>query len=83
MQSRDEIADLRQRVSHLEALVASLSKQLNLTYIPDVDTLNQPVIDLLRQDRYMEAIKRYRDIHGVSLAIGTEAVNQLKATHKL
>jgi hypothetical protein len=31
----------------------------------------------------MEAIKRYRDIHGVSLAIGTEAVNQLKATHKL
>ena len=78
-----EIAALRQRVSQLESLVASLYSQLQLTYVPDVDALNQPVIDLLRQGKYLDAVKRYRDIHGVSLAIGTEAVNQLKATHKL
>lgn len=83
METRDEIANLRMRVSQLEGMVASLYSQLKLTYVPDVDVLNQPVIELLKQGRYMEAIARYRDIHKTSLGDGKAAVDQLKSRHNL
>lgn len=74
-----EISNLRKRVTHLESLVTSLYTQLKLTYVPNTSTINDPVIHELKAGRYMEAIKVYRDIHGVGLAEGKAAVDKLNA----
>lgn len=65
---------LRTKVAELEAKLAFLYTQLNITYVPDVDALNAPVI---------ERVRAYRDIHQTSLTETNAAVVALKAKYKL
>lgn len=83
MDVQSDVFVLRAKVAELEAQVAFLYKQLNITYVPDMDVLNAPVIALLRDGKLMDAIKRYRDIHQTSLAETTAAVEALRAKHRL
>jgi hypothetical protein len=83
MDVESEVVMLRGKVATLEAKLAFLYKQLNVTYVPDEDVLNAPVIELLRAGKLMDAIKRYRDIHQTSLGETNAAVEALKAKHKL
>jgi ribosomal protein L7/L12 len=78
-----DVVMLRAKVAELEAKVAFLYKQLNVTYVPDADVLNAPVIELLQAGKLMDAIKRYRDIHQTSLAETTTAVEALRTKYKL
>ncbi|MFM7678438.1 MAG: hypothetical protein ACKO83_06270 [Roseiflexaceae bacterium] len=83
MDVQSDVFTLRAKVAELEAKVAFLYKQLNITYVPDADVLNEPVIALLREGKLMDAIKRYRDIHQTSLAETSAAVEALRAKYKL
>lgn len=83
MDVQSDVFVLRAKVAELEAKLAFLYKQLNITYVPDVDALNAPVIELLRAGKLMDAIKRYRDIHQTSLTETNAAVEALKAKYKL
>ena len=74
---------LRAKVAELEAKLAFLYTQLNVTYVPDADVLNASVIELLRAGKLMDAIKRYRDIHQTSLTETSAAVDALRAKYKL
>jgi ribosomal protein L7/L12 len=83
MDVESEVVMLRGKVATLEAKLAFLYKQLNVTYVPDADVLNAPVIELLQAGKLMDAIKRYRDIHQTSLAETTTAVEALRTKYKL
>ena len=83
MNVESEVVMLRGKVAELEAKLAFLYKQLNITYVPDADVLNAPVIELLRAGKLMDAIKRYRDIHQTSLSDTNAAVEALRAKYKL
>lgn len=77
MNAEAEIAQLRNRVAQLEAQLAFLYSHLGVTYAPDPDIVNQPVIDLLKTGHYMDAMKAYLDIHKASLSIAKAAVDAL------
>lgn len=77
-----EIAQLRSRVSQLEARLDYLFTHLNVSYVPDPDALNAPVIELLENGDYMSALRTYRDIHRVGLAEAKEAIDALQARLK-
>ena len=83
MNNEIDVVVLRGRVAELEAKLDFLYKQLNITYVPDMDVLNAPVVELLRAGKVMDAIKRYRDIHQTSLADTSAAVDVLRAKYKL
>jgi hypothetical protein len=83
MNNEIDVVVLRGRVAALEAKLDFLYKQLNVTYVPDEDVLNAPVIELLRAGKLMDAIKRYRDIHQTSLSETNVAVDALRAKYKL
>ncbi len=72
-----EIAQLRSRVAQLEAQLTFLYAHLGVTYVPDPDRINQPVIDLLKTGHYMDAMKAYMDIHKASLSNAKAAVDAL------
>jgi hypothetical protein len=77
MNAEVEIAQLRSRVAQLEAQLTFLYAHLGVTYVPDPDIINQPVIDLLKTGHYMDAMKAYMDIHKASLSNAKAAVDAL------
>jgi len=77
MNAEVEIAQLRSRVAQLEAQLTFLYSHLGVTYVPDPDIINQPVIALLKSGNYMDAIKAYMDIHKASLSNAKAAVDAL------
>ena len=72
-----EIAQLRNRVAQLEGQLTFLFTHLQITFVPDEDVLNKPVIELLKSGRKMDAIKAYMDIHGASLSTANAAMDAL------
>ena len=72
-----EIAQLRNRVAQLEGQLTFLFTHLQITYVPDADVLNKPVIELLKSGRKMDAIKAYMDIHCDSLSTANAAMDAL------
>ena len=77
MQVEVEIAQLRSRVAQLEAQLAFLYTHLGVTYVPNPDIINHPVIDLLKTGHYMDAMKAYMDSHKASLSNAKAAVDAL------
>ena len=77
MDSVFELAQLRNRVAQLEGQLTFLFAHLNITYVPDADVLNKPVIELLKSGRKMDALKAYMDIHGASLSTANAAMDAL------
>jgi hypothetical protein len=66
MNADGEIAQLRSRVAQIEAQLAFLYAHLGVTYVPDPDIINQPVIDLLKTGNYMDAMKAYGHPQGIA-----------------
>ena len=77
MQVEVEIDQLRSKVAQLEAQMTFLYTHLGVTYVPNPDIINQPVIDLLKTGHYMDAMKAYMDIHKASLGNAKAAVDAL------
>ncbi len=64
----NELFKLRQRVEKLERQVAALLHHLNITYQEEPGAGVSPeIMELVRQGKKIEAIKRYREETGVGL----------------
>jgi ribosomal protein L7/L12 len=73
-----EIALLRQRVVRLEAQVEFLFKHFGVTMPADGNPTDDPrVLDALRKNNLIEAIKYYREKTGVGLAEAKAAVEEI------
>jgi len=75
-----EIAALKQKIFRLEAQVDQLYRHLNLTFVEPADSDDDPrVIDALRRNSVIEAVKYYREVTGVSLEAAKTAVDNIRA----
>jgi len=77
---QEEIALLRQRVIRLEAQVDFLYKHLGVTFVEDAYETDDPqVIEALKENNIITAIKYYRERTNVGLAEAKSAVEKIKA----
>lgn len=75
-----EIDLLRSRISRLEAQLDFVYKHLGLTFVENVQPGDDPrVIDALRRNNLIEAIKVYREITNLGLAEAKAAVEEIRA----
>jgi ribosomal protein L7/L12 len=73
-----EIALLRQRIVRLEAQVEFLFKHLGVSMNEDGSPAADPrIIDALKKNNVIEAIKYYREQTGVGLAEAKAAVEEI------
>jgi len=76
---QEEIALLRLRIVRLEAQVDFLYKHLNVIFIENLhETDDSQVIEALKRNNIIEAIKRYREITDNGLAEAKNAVEAIK-----
>ncbi len=77
---QEEIGLLRSRVVRLEAQVDYLYKHLGITFVEDLSAGDDPqVIEALRRNNLIEAIKYYREKNNVGLAEAKAAVEAIRA----
>jgi len=73
------IAALKIRVSKLEAQVDFLCKHLGLTFSENAYQTDDPrIVDALRRNNMIEAIKLYREQTGLGLKDAKDAVEEMK-----
>ena len=78
--AEQEVAELKQHVYKLEAQINFLYRHLGVTFVEDTSPLDNPlVIEALRNNNVIEAIKHYRDATGVGLAEAKNAVEQMRS----
>lgn len=76
---QQEIAVLKGRVSRLEARLEFVYKHLGLTFIDDSRGTDDPgVIEALKANNLLEAIKRYRMATNSSLEAARAAVEEMR-----
>jgi ribosomal protein L7/L12 len=76
---QQEIEILRSRVSRLEAEVDYLYKHFGLTFSENVNPGDDPrVIEALKKNNLIEAIKVYREITNLGLAESKNAVEEIR-----
>ena len=75
-----EIALLRQRIVRLEAQVEYLYKHLGIHMMAEgeIPSDDPRVIEALKKNNLLEAIKIYREITGLGLAEAKSAVEEIK-----
>ena len=75
-----EVAALQTRVAALEAQMQALLEHLGVSDSPS-DALERQVIEFIRADRVIEAVKLYRERTGLGLAAAKDAVDNLRRLH--
>lgn len=76
---QQEINLLRSRINHLEAQVDFLYRHLGVTYVENNSPDDDPrIIDALRKNNVIEAIKYYREINDIGLAEAKAAVEAIR-----
>ena len=76
---QQEIALLRQQISRMQAQIDHLYRHLNLTFVENAYETDDPqVIEALKRNNIIEAIKYYREITGLGLAEAKSAVEGIK-----
>lgn len=77
---QQEINLLRSRIVHLEAQVEFLYRHLGVKYVENNSPDDDPrIIDALRKNNMIEAIKLYREINDIGLAEAKAAVEAIRA----
>lgn len=77
---QQEINLLRSRIVHLEAQIDFLYRHLGVTYVENNSPDDDPrIIDALRKNNLIEAIKVYREINDIGLAEAKAAVEAIRA----
>lgn len=77
---QQEINLLRSRIVHLEAQVDFLYRHLGISYVENNSPDDDPrIIDALRKNNLIEAIKIYREINDIGLAEAKAAVEAIRA----
>ncbi len=81
---RQEINLLRSRINHLEAQMDFLYRHLGVTYVEQNSPDDDPrILDALRRNNVLEAIKYYREINDIGLPEAKAAVEAIRAKHGL
>jgi hypothetical protein len=81
---QEEINLLRSRINHLEAQMDFLYRHLRVTYVENYNPDDDPrIIDALRRNSVIEAIKYYREINDTGLAEAKAAVEAIRARRGL
>ena len=76
---QQDIAALKQRIFRLEAQIDYLYKHLALTFVENSSESDDPkIIEALRANNVLEAIKLYRAKTGLSLAAAKVAVEEIR-----
>ena len=76
---QQEIALLRQQISGMQAQIDQLYRHLDLTFSEDSYQTDDPrVIEALKRNNIIEAIKYYREKTGLGLAEAKSAVEAIK-----
>jgi ribosomal protein L7/L12 len=76
---QQEIEILRSRVSRLEAEVDFLYKHFGLTFSENANPSDDPrVIEALKKNNLIEAIKVYRELTNLGLAESKSAVEEIR-----
>lgn len=82
MPSEQEFADLKAEVARLTDLVEQLYYRSGLpigsTEIPSLDSPPSDVVELVRENRLIEAIKRWRELTGQGLAEAKRDIDELR-----
>ena len=79
---QQEINLLRSRIVHLEAQIDFLYRHLGVTYVENNNPDDDPrILDALRRNNLIEAIKIYREINDIGLAEAKAAVEAIRARH--
>lgn len=74
-----DIAALRQRIYRLEAQVEFLYRHLGVTFVEQADPGDDPrIIDALKRNNVIEAIKYYRELTDTGLAEAKAAVEKIR-----
>jgi ribosomal protein L7/L12 len=81
---QQEISLLRSRISRLEAQMDFLYRHLGVTFVEQNNPDEDPrIIDALRKNNILEAIKVYREINDIGLAEAKAAVEAIRARRGL
>ncbi len=81
---QEEMSLLRSRISRLEAEVEFLYKHLRISFSEDTSPNDDPrILDALRRNNIIEAIKYYREITNTGLADAKAAVEEIRARRGL
>lgn len=81
---QQEINLLRSRIVHLEGQVDFLYRHLGVTYVENNNPDDDPrILDALRKNNLIEAIKVYREINDIGLAEAKAAVEAIRARRGL
>lgn len=81
---QQEIEILRSRVSRLEAEMDFLYKRLGVTFSENANQGDDPrILDALKRNSMIEAIKIYREITNLGLAEAKAAVEAIRARRGL
>ena len=79
---QQEISLLRSRILHLEAQVDFLYRHLGVTFLEQNSPDDDPrILEALRRNNLIEAIKVYREINDIGLAEAKAAVEAIRARH--
>jgi len=84
MPTEHEVAQLRERITHLEGQVAFLYRHLGVTFVPESAPGDDPrIIEALKKGNTLEAIKVYRELYSsatvtVSMDEAKRAVEEIK-----
>ncbi len=79
---QQEINLLRSRINHLEAQMDFLYRHLGVTYVEQNSPDDDPrILDALRRNNVLEAIKYYREINDIGLPEAKAAVEAIRAKH--
>jgi ribosomal protein L7/L12 len=70
----DELA-LTRRIRRLEEQVALLSQQAGVPWDEPGSGVPPEIVDLVRRNKKIEAIKRYRELTGVGLAEAKDVID--------
>jgi ribosomal protein L7/L12 len=77
---QQEINLLRSRIIHLEAQVDFLYRHLGVTYVEQNSPDDDPrILEALRRNNVIEAVKLYREINDIGLAEAKAAVEAIRA----
>ena len=74
-----EVQELRQRVARLEGKIEFLYSHLGITFVPEATPSDDPrLIEYLKKGDTLNAIRIYREIHGVGLEEARKGVDEIR-----
>ena len=76
---QEDVTSLQMRVAELERRLDFLYQQMNVTYVAPPMQDDPRIVEMIRRNNLIEAIKIYRELHKVGLADAKRDVEAIAA----